>query len=206
MFMAHTGITTDTRCERHPAMPEEAASQIKWPAVPACYGWLSLDRRGNWRLKSEIVRHPGLVSYLNSHYAPDMAGNWVVNNGPQRVFVGLDYTPLVWRFMEGVLFSHAGQVTGEAQSAYLDEAGNVLIACKEGIGLLDDRDLADFALECSNAPGSPAAHDDVLTGLAGSAELTWRGLRLQIIASADVAARFGFNPAPSPESQAQLPS
>lgn len=135
-----------------------------------------------------------------------MAGNWVVNNGPQQVFVDLDYTPLVWRFMEGMLFSHAGQVTGEAQSAYVDDIGNVLIACKEGIGLLDDRDLVEFILECRNASGGPAAHDEVMAGLTGAAELTWRGLRLDIIAAGDVAARFGFNPAPSPEAQAQLPS
>lgn len=187
-------------------MPGDAAFHIKWPTVPACYGWLSLDRRGGWRLKGEIVRHPGLVAYLNRNYAPDLAGNWVVSNGPQRVFVGLDYTPLVWRFVEGSLFSNPGQVTGEVQSVFLDETGNVLIACKEGIGLLDDRELADFVLECCNVSGGMAAHDDVLAGLTGSAELFWRGLRLQNIASTDVASKFGFNPMPSPEFQAQLPS
>ncbi len=187
-------------------MPGDAEFQIKWPTVPACYGWLSLDRRGGWRLKGEMVRHPGLVAYLNRNYGPDPAGNWVVSNGPQRVFVRLDCTPLVWRFVEGALFSNAGEVTAEVQSVFLDEHGSVLIACKEGIGLLDDRELADFVLECRNASGDPATHDDVMAGLTGSGDLFWRGLRLQIIASADVASRFGFNPSPSPDSQAQLPS
>lgn len=187
-------------------MSGDAADLIKWPTVPACYGWLSLDRRGNWRLQGEIVRHPGLVAYLNSNYAPDPYGNWVVNNGPQNVFVRLDYTPLVWRYTERNLYSSAGQVVGEAQSVFLDETGSVLIACADSLGLLDDRDLADFLLECRNASGGAATHDEVLAGMAGATELTWRGLRLQFIASGDVAPRFRFNPAPSPESQAQLPS
>lgn len=78
-------------------MSVDFSAQVKWPDVPACYGWLSLDRRGNWRLKGESVRHVGLTSYFNHRYAPDTLGNWIVSNGPQAVYVGLDYTPLVWR-------------------------------------------------------------------------------------------------------------
>ncbi|MBP6280161.1 MAG: DUF2946 family protein, partial [Rhodocyclaceae bacterium] len=32
----------------------------KWPDVPDVFGWLRLDKRGQWRLKDEIVRHVGL--------------------------------------------------------------------------------------------------------------------------------------------------
>jgi hypothetical protein len=34
---------------------------VKWPEVPACYGWLSLDRRGYWRLKEHVISRAGLI-------------------------------------------------------------------------------------------------------------------------------------------------
>ena len=30
-------------------------SMAKWPNVPAVYGWLTLDRRGNWLLQGERI-------------------------------------------------------------------------------------------------------------------------------------------------------
>lgn len=77
------------------------AVAVKWPNVPACYGWLSLDRRGCWRLKGEVIRHAGLISFINSHYSPDASGNWISQNGPQTVFVALDCTPLILRIGGG---------------------------------------------------------------------------------------------------------
>ena len=32
-----------------------ARSLAKWPNVPAVFGWLELDRRGNWRIKGEKI-------------------------------------------------------------------------------------------------------------------------------------------------------
>jgi hypothetical protein len=52
----------------------DPAVTVKWPDVPACYGWLSLDRRGRWRLKGEIVSHAGLIAFINSRYGPDDSG------------------------------------------------------------------------------------------------------------------------------------
>ena len=31
----------------------DAEMLAKWPDVPACYEWLALDRRGQWRLQGE---------------------------------------------------------------------------------------------------------------------------------------------------------
>ena len=56
----------------------------KWPNVPACYEWLSLDRRGDWRLRGERVTHRGLIDFINRQYAVDETGRGVVHNGPQR--------------------------------------------------------------------------------------------------------------------------
>lgn len=68
----------------------DLSAAVEWPKVPACYGWLSLDRRGCWRLKGHAISHPGLISFINSHYGADVSGNWVFQNGPQAVFVALD--------------------------------------------------------------------------------------------------------------------
>ena len=68
----------------------------KWPDVPAAYGWLSLNRRGEWLLEGERVLHRGLIDVINQHYQPDRNGAWYFQNGPQKVFVDLEYTPLVY--------------------------------------------------------------------------------------------------------------
>ena len=81
----------------------------KWPNVPACYEWLSLDRRGDWRLQGERVTHRGLIDFLNKQYASDESGRWFVQNGPQRVFVALACTPWVFRKQEHRFIAHTGE-------------------------------------------------------------------------------------------------
>ena len=78
-------------------MTVDLSAIAKWPNVPACYDWLSLDRRGDWRLQGERVTHHGFIALLNRQYGVDEHGCWFVQNGPQRVFVRLDYTPWVFR-------------------------------------------------------------------------------------------------------------
>ena len=69
----------------------------KWPNVPAVYGWLTLDRRGQWLIRGERVTSPVIAEYIGRNYARDSDGNWFFQNGPQRVFVDLEYTPYVFR-------------------------------------------------------------------------------------------------------------
>src|ERR687884_636735 len=69
----------------------------KWPNVPAVYGWLGLDRRGNWLLKSEPITNPVITAFISRNYERDGHGRWFFQNGPQRVFVALAYTPHVYR-------------------------------------------------------------------------------------------------------------
>ena len=38
----------------------------KWPNVPAVYGWLSLDRRGDWRIKGERIANPGVSEFIGA--------------------------------------------------------------------------------------------------------------------------------------------
>ena len=95
----------------------------KWPNVPACYEWLSLDRRGDWRLQGERVSHRGLIDFMNRQYGVDERGAWFVQNGPQRVFVDLAATPWVFRRQGDEFFAHTGQPVGEIRQLFIDESG-----------------------------------------------------------------------------------
>ncbi|MCC7312345.1 MAG: DUF2946 family protein [Sulfuritalea sp.] len=176
-----------------------SAVTVKWPYVPACYGWLSLDRRGRWRLKGEIVSHAGLIAFINSRYGPDDSGNWIFSNGPQAVYVALEYTPLVLRLqVDGALIAHTGAMTGPATAAYIDDEGSALLETSLGFGLLDDRELVGFLGACIDVRGAPATDEALLAAIAGDAQLFWQGMPLQRIRRRDVALRFGFRPDPCP--------
>jgi hypothetical protein len=127
-------------------------SMAKWPDVPDVYGWLSLDRRGNWLIKGERIGNAALRDFISRNYAPDARGCWYFQNGPQRVFVALAYTPLVLHLESEALFDHCGRPFRPEQ-AFLDEEGSVLMQGKPGIGLLDDRDLAAYAGRAQGLPG-----------------------------------------------------
>ncbi len=174
------------------------AAAVKWPEVPACYGWLSLDRRGNWRLKRDLIRHGGLIAFINRHYGTDGKGNWIFQNGPQAVYVALDYTPLILRFdVEGQLHAHTGSEAGAPSAVWLDDEGNVLLQTRSGIGLLDDRELGEFLDACRTGGGN-SLDDCGLAGLSLRQDpIFWRDLPLQSIARDQVTDRFGFNAAPT---------
>ena len=145
-------------------------SMAKWPNVPDVYGWLSLDRRGNWLLKGERIGNAALREFIGRNYAADERGRWYFQNGPQRVFVALAYTPLVVHYEGDQLVDHCGRPFVPAL-ALQDDEGSVLFEGGQTVALLDDRDLARFA----DQNPSPAA-----------------------LNRADVAARFGFVPDPKP--------
>ncbi len=170
-----------------------------WPNVPACYEWLSLDRRGDWRLQGERVTHRGLIDFLNKQYASDESGRWFVQNGPQRVFVDLACTPWVYRREGNSFVSHTGLPAGQIKTLYLDAEGNLLIDAELGIGLLDDRDLA--ALLAETVDGSGQAADDTALGalLDGqAASIFWHALPLRPLPAGDLAERYRFQRTPRP--------
>jgi Protein of unknown function (DUF2946) len=146
-----------------------ARSLAKWPNVPAVYGWLDLDRRGNWLIKGQKIGNVALREFIARNYAADPQGRWFFQNGPQRVYVRLAYTPLVVHYQGGDLMDHCGRAF-EASTAYQDDEGSVLIEGAATIALLDDRDLERY---------SDRAHE------------------LPTIARSEVAQRFGFVPDPA---------
>jgi hypothetical protein len=121
-----------------------ARSLAKWPNVPAVYGWLALDRRGNWRIKGETIGNAALRDFIGRNYQADEKGRWYFQNGPQRVFVSLAYTPLVVRYEGEGLVDHCGRPF-LASEALEDDEGSVLFVGAATVALLDDRELARFA-------------------------------------------------------------
>lgn len=119
-------------------------SLAKWPHVPAVYGWLELDRRGNWRIKGDRITNPAFREFIARNYASDERGCWFFQNGPQRVYVALAYTPFVLHYEGERLFDHRG-TPAAALETWLDDEGSVLIRAEQGVGLLDDRDLERYA-------------------------------------------------------------
>ena len=181
----------------------------KWPRVPAVFGWLSLDRRGRWRLRGEPLTHAATRRFINRNYAGDERGRWYFQNGPQRVFVSLDYTPLVLS-LDGYarLHTHTGSPVRSLRAAALDDEGNLLLLCEHGPGVLDDRDLLAASEGFTDARGRRCPDDlleTVLNDPAGRnrARLSFRWqdmcAPLETLIRAEVPRRFGFVTTPGPE-------
>jgi hypothetical protein len=180
---------------------------MKWPNVPAVYGWLSLDRRGSWMIRNvsgrfERIANPAVKEFIDRNYAADAQGRWYFQNGPQRVFVALDYTPWVYRLDdagEGLL-AHTGAAARAVETVFLDEAGALLVQAEPGIGVLLDRDLPAFVERLGDPRGRTPERllEDVARGEEAHAVLRGQRVRVAPILGADVPRRFGFIPRPAP--------
>ena len=154
-----------------------ARSMARWPDVPAVYGWLQLDRRGNWKIRSasatqrfERIGNAALREFIGRNYLADERGCWFFQNGPQRVFVELAYTPLVVHYEGDALLDHCARPF-MSRAVLQDEEGSVLVEGEGAIALLDDRDLERLADRADALPR---------------------------IARTEVARRFGFVTEPRP--------
>ena len=167
-----------------PAFDDEVVrAMAKWPDVAQCFGWLSLDVRGRWRIQGELIHHARTLAFLSRHYRADDQGRWYVQNGPQQVFVALDYTPWIYRWQPDQSFTtHSGVETRDLRAVYLDDDGNLLLVTALGVGVLDDRDLAacEKLIEWDEQGAARA--------------FVWQQRRLPLatVSRAQVAAQFGF--------------
>ena len=136
---------------------------IKWPHVPHCCGWLGLDARGNWFMrddraqalgpfaggtadsKGSQLKHEKLIEFINRNYEYDSQGQWFFQNGPQRVYVELESTPLIWRVSEDFsICDHTGK-PGRLQRVLLDEEGRLYLDADTGMGLVHTMDMNQAA-------------------------------------------------------------
>lgn len=132
----------------------------KWPNVPDCYGWLGLDSRGQWHMRDDrvqalgafqsgvagargsVLRHDKLIEFIHRNYEPDERGCWYFQNGPQRVYVELESTPLIWRVApDGQVAAHTGR-PAEVLDCLMDEAGHLYLHTSCGLGLVHTLDVA----------------------------------------------------------------
>ncbi|MBP0592452.1 DUF2946 family protein [Paraburkholderia sp. LEh10] len=178
----------------------------KWPNVPHCTGWLLLDRRGNWRMRDEAaqaagalgepIRHTALLGFINRNYEADDEGQWFFQNGPQRVYVELVYTPFIVRLAADqatrklTLTDQAGEAF-EPAAAWLDDEGGILFtdgSTPARVAVLHDHDLDLFS-----------EHAD-LAADGQSGQFRWRdavALKLEPVRKAEVEKRFGFVASPA---------
>lgn len=131
------------------------AAIAKWPNVPHCFGWLGLDARGNWYMrddraqaagtfpasKGSLLKHDKLIAFIERNYESDDNGLWFFQNGPQRVYVELEATPLIWRINEDLsVTDHTGH-PGLPQRCVVDEYGRVYLDADRGFGLVHTQDV-----------------------------------------------------------------
>lgn len=135
----------------------------KWPNVPDCYGWLGLDARGNWFMRDDRVQalgpfaggtaqskgsrlqHEKLIEFIHRNYEPDAQGQWFFQNGPQRVYVELESTPLIWRVNDDFsIQDHTGR-PAQVQRCLLDEYGHLYLEANRGFGLVHTMDMGHAA-------------------------------------------------------------
>ena len=156
----------------------------KWPNVPNCFGWLGLDARGNWYMrddqaqaagsftgaasgaasKGSLLKHDKLLDFIQRNYESDVTGQWFFQNGPQRVYVELEATPLIWRVDAAPDFAvtaHTGQAA-RVQRCLVDEYGRVYLETDAGFGLVHTLDMthaADAIEQGLWVPNEVLAHD-----------------------------------------------
>lgn len=172
----------------------------QWPNVPDVYGWLALDRHGQWWLDGETITHPNLIAFINRNYARQPDGRYAFQNGPQRVFVELALTPYIARLEpDGGWRLHTGAALTAADAVYLDADGRLLFAFGEEVAALDDRDLYAALERFVDPAGRPLTAEDLEAALAPDAgqaaclPLDDGPLTLQFLpAGADLAEHFGF--------------
>lgn len=132
----------------------------KWPNVPDCYGWLGLDARGRWFLrdlatqecgsfpssKGSLLQHEKLMAFIGRNYDVDGRGCWFFQNGPQRVYVELEVTPIVWHVEEdGSVRSHTG-APAQPERCLVDEHGHVYLVADGILGLVHTQDVMRIAV------------------------------------------------------------
>ena len=163
------------------------AALAKWPNVPACYGWLGLDARGQWWMRDDRVQllgsfqdgcaksaaaikgsrlqHDKLIAFIERNYGIDAQGYAWFQNGPQRVYVELQAAPYIWRVDEhAALSSPMLEAVGAPLATVVDELGHLYLQTPQGFGIVHSQDMlhAANALERGAWPQPTEINSSVL--------------------------------------------
>ena len=186
----------------------------KWPNVPHCYGWLSLDARGHWRMRDQRaqqqqlpgdkIAHAALLNFINRNYDHDERGCWFFQNGPQRVYVHLEATPYIARSdpQHGFVLQ-TGTPLAAIDAAWLCDNGALILRHGDIVAQVDDRDMAQV-LASLRVDGQLAGDDALLAWLEerrGKLTLVHDGkeIAVQPLRYAAVPQTFGFQLVPQAE-------
>jgi hypothetical protein len=139
------------------------AAMSRWPDVPAVFGWLSLNRQGQWRIhpqgqgnsvsagppgedtaldEGEAITNPQILQFINRNYCGDEQGRWYFQNGPQRVFVRLDAAAYILHTTgtNGALQTHNELPVQHVSGWWLDDEGKLYANTEHGPALVAGRD------------------------------------------------------------------
>ena len=195
-------------------------SLTKWPNVPHCYGWLTLDARGAFRMRDEsaqaahqpgdIIRHESLLAFIYRNYDCDSRGAWYFQNGPQRVYVELETTPFIARTDPELGFVlHDRTPVHEIDCVFMTDTGQLIIQSHQKIAMLDPSDLA-HCLAMLYVEDQAIADDDLLNWLSTPDQTLQIKLGQQFksvewVDSNQLQRRFGFIAHPSKLAQTSQP-
>lgn len=192
------------------------AAMARWPDVPAVYGWLSLAANGQWRLHpegdalapgenrgGESITSPQILKFIDRNYTSDPRGQWLFQNGPQKVYVRLDAAPYILHTesqdLDGqpTLRTHNGLPVASVTEWWLDDNGRLYARTSYGPALIAGRDLASVLGGLRTRLGDPLL--SVLEGNLGADEpIELNNGSLGFCRAADIPQRLGFVTRPVP--------
>ena len=183
--------------------PRTLAAMSRWPNVPECYGWLHLDRAGQWFLNGEPVRQKALTGHFNNHYLMDECGAWYVQNGPQKAYVNLEAAPFaLFVSVGGQLLVHTGHLVHSLECFYMNTDGELYLRTEHGAALASSQALVSLSEGLQEPDGSHISEqylERMLTGQAVTCTLAWDSQRfpVEVLDDEKIPQAMGFirNPA-----------
>lgn len=176
-------------------------AMLQWPNAPAAIGWLGVSRRGRWLLQGEPIANENLNDFIGRNYSSDSEGRWFFQNGPQRTYATLEYTPWVFHVPDpakSVLVTQTRIPVQSVDGAWVDEEGSLLLRTEHGIGVVDDRDLDKLLPAFTSDVDVATSLERLMNG--DDADLSFKyneaTVKVASIASTDVPTIFGFVPKP----------
>jgi len=179
------------------------ASLAKWPNVPAVFGWLRLDARGQWWLREERLNQAAIVSgrgallkIVLDDGEPAPAGAELELVGDPKGFFVARRGEAGWQWLPDI-------DPGTPRLALLDEGGRLFVEAGGELAVVDDRELLALSDAMRrSADGQPPTAADWAAwqegGLALQLRLPEGSLPLRPLAAADVSRRYGVVLSPQP--------